>query len=391
MSGRPPTASSTARSQVPTTSETVRRQAARSLSLDHDGSGWEAIGERDPVLGALQARYDWLRPVCFYSAYEAATSFVIGQRIAMRQARVVKDRLAAEHGDPIEIGGQVVRPFPRPQRLVDIAEVQGISAVKVARLRDLARAALDGVLDTERLRALPEDEALSRASGAAGRRTVDRPGDPDARLRRRRLACRSRTRSAGPPSPRSTVSPEPPDDATWTAMSDAWRPYRMWATVLLHMAWRREQAVRRRATGRAARPVAPSRSDARRRSAVLARRAPAVVLRQRPLAQPDRQRRHLDQLVAGDELERGLEGDRAGRRQPERLVVRVGPDVGELLLLGRVDVHVARPAVLADDHALVDLDAGADEQLGALLEVEQAVGVGRCRRDPRRGRRSCDA
>ena len=40
-----------------------------------------------------------------------------------------------------------------------------------------------------------------------------------------------------------------------------------------------------------------------------------------------------------------------------------------------VDVHVARAAVLADDHALVDLDAGADEQLGALLEVEQAVGV----------------
>ena len=34
---------------------------------------------------------------------------------------------------------------------------------------------------------------------------------------------------------------EPPDDATWLAMSDAWRPYRMWATVLLHMAWRREQ------------------------------------------------------------------------------------------------------------------------------------------------------
>ena len=132
MSGRPTTASSTARSHGSDDVETVRRQAARSLSLDHDGRGWAAVGERDPVLGALQARYDWLRPVCFYSAYEAATSFVIGQRIAMRQARVVKDRLAAEHGDPIEIGGEVVRPFPRPQRLLDIHDVQGISAVKVA-------------------------------------------------------------------------------------------------------------------------------------------------------------------------------------------------------------------------------------------------------------------
>ena len=42
--------------------ETVRRQAARSLSLDHDGRGWMEVGARDPVLGALQAQYDWLRP-----------------------------------------------------------------------------------------------------------------------------------------------------------------------------------------------------------------------------------------------------------------------------------------------------------------------------------------
>jgi DNA-3-methyladenine glycosylase II len=220
--------------------ETVRRQAARSLSLDHDGSGWEAIGKRDPVLGALQARYDWLRPVCFYSAYEAATSFVIGQRIAMRQARVVKDRLSAEHGDPIEIGGQVVRPFPRPQRLVDIAEVQGISAVKVARLRDLARAAVDGVLDTERLRALPEDEALSQL------RTLPGIGPWTAQAILMRGCGLADSLPLEDDISRTAVAtlyglPEPPDDATWTAMSDAWRPYRMWATVLLHMAWRREQ------------------------------------------------------------------------------------------------------------------------------------------------------
>src|SRR4051794_27278616 len=103
----------------------------------------------------------------------------------------------------------------------------------------------------------------------------------------------------------------------------------------------------------------------------------ALVLREEPLPEADRLGRDFDQLVLGDELEGILEGQRRWRREAERLVVGMGPDVGELLLLGRVDVHVAGSSVLADDHALVDLDPGTDEQLGPLLEVEQAVGVAR--------------
>jgi len=51
----------------------------------------------------------------------------------------------------------------------------------------------------------------------------------------------------------------------------------------------------------------------------------------------------------------------------------VGADVGLLLLLGGVDVHVVRACVLADDHALVDLDARPDEHLAPLLEVVEGV------------------
>ena len=219
---------------------TVQRQAARSLSLDHDGGGWAAVGERDLVLGAVQARYDWLRPVCFYSAYEAATSLVMGQRISMRQTRAVKERLAAAYGDPIDIGGQVVRPFPRPQRLLEAKTVPGLSQVKVDRLHDLARAAIDGGLDTERLRGLPEAEAIAELQALPGVGPWTASG-----ILLRGCGVADALPLADEIS-RTAVAwaydlSEPPDDGTWTTISDAWRPYRMWATVLLHMAWRREQ------------------------------------------------------------------------------------------------------------------------------------------------------
>jgi DNA-3-methyladenine glycosylase II len=219
---------------------TVRRQAARSLSLDHDGTGWAAVGKRDAVLGVVQARYDWLRPVCFYSAYEAATSFVIGHRISMRQAHVVKDRLSAAYGDPIEIGGRVVRPFPRPQRLVELEAVAGLSQVKVGRLRDLGRAVMDGALDTERLRSLSEADALAELQELPG----VGPWTAQA-IWMRGCGVADAVPLADEISRTAVASfyglPVPPDDATWTSISDTWRPYRMWASVLFHMAWRREQ------------------------------------------------------------------------------------------------------------------------------------------------------
>src|SRR5580704_15597610 len=43
----------------------------RILSLDVDGSGFPAVGERDPVVGEAQRRYPGLRPVGFWSPYEA--------------------------------------------------------------------------------------------------------------------------------------------------------------------------------------------------------------------------------------------------------------------------------------------------------------------------------
>jgi DNA-3-methyladenine glycosylase II len=215
----------------------VMRQVSRSLSLDHDGSGWPDVGERDPVIGRLQREHDFLRPVCFYSAYEAATSFVIGQRIAMRQSARIKKKLSEAHGDRPTVNGQPYPAFPRPQELLAIKEIPGVSATKVEWLHGLAGAALDGRLESQTLRAMPFEEALARLRELPG----IGPWTADAILLR---GC-----GVADELPRSdevttrAVAALYGRDIVTTAdlleLAEAWRPYRMWAVVLLRVGWNR--------------------------------------------------------------------------------------------------------------------------------------------------------
>ena len=218
--------------------DAVRHQAARSLSLDHDGAGWPAVGRRDPVVGGLQQTYRMLRPVCFYSAYEAATSFVMGQRIAMRQLARVKERLRESTGDRPTIDGHAYPAFPRPEVLLEQRSIPGVSDEKVRRVHELARAALDGRLDTEALRALPADEALARLRELPG----VGPFSAEAVLLR---GCGvvdaiPTTEGASRKAIASLYGVDPTDQAAVDAITERWRPYRMWATVLVRMGWSRQ-------------------------------------------------------------------------------------------------------------------------------------------------------
>jgi DNA-3-methyladenine glycosylase II len=158
----------------------------------------------------------------------------------MRQTRVIKDRLGESYGDPVEIDGRTLRPFPRPERLLEVPSVTGLARVKVDRIHDLARAAIDGVLDTERLRLLPETEALAQLQALPG----VGPWTASAILLRG-CGIADAVPTVDDISRNAVAAiyglPEPPDDAAWTTISDVWRPYRMWANVLVHMAWRRQQ------------------------------------------------------------------------------------------------------------------------------------------------------
>src|SRR5580698_7971623 len=140
----------------------VRAQVERILSLDVDGSGFPAVGERDPVVGRLQQRYPGLRPVGFWSPYEAAAWAIIGARIRIRQAAVIKARMAGELGEAVSFGGRALSAFPAPQRLASLDGFPGLAGRKPEWLRSLAVAALDGRLGAVRLRELPAEEALAQ-------------------------------------------------------------------------------------------------------------------------------------------------------------------------------------------------------------------------------------
>jgi DNA-3-methyladenine glycosylase II len=132
----------------------VERQVARVFSLDVDATTYPEVGKREPRVERLMEALPGLRPVCFTSPYETAAWAVVSQRISMVQAGAIKARLIAEHGHPLRLGGVEVRCFPSPERLLEVESVPGLAAEKVERLHGVARAALAGLLDCDRLRAL---------------------------------------------------------------------------------------------------------------------------------------------------------------------------------------------------------------------------------------------
>ncbi|HEY2792812.1 MAG TPA: hypothetical protein VGJ28_10670 [Micromonosporaceae bacterium] len=215
--------------------ETAWRQALAVLSLDVDGSGYAEVGERDPILGKLQRDHAYLRPVLFHSPYEAACAFVIAHRLRIEQGRAIRQRMAQEHGESFEVDGTTAYAFPSPHRLLEIDHVDGINAEKVARLHGIARAALDGRLDRARLRELPVEQALAEVKQLRG------IGDF--------FAVAIVMRGAG------LVDAAPNDDITRAGIerfygrtdadivTEGWRPYRMWCSVLVHASERRARAL----------------------------------------------------------------------------------------------------------------------------------------------------
>jgi DNA-3-methyladenine glycosylase II len=204
----------------------VTAEASRILSVDIDGSELEAVAERDAVAGHLLQEHRGLRPVCFWTPYEAAVWGALSQRSSMTAASKVKARITRKHGIEVD----AARAFPSPKRLLQLDESLGVGETKRERLHHVARAALEGSLDAQALKRQGPEESLAQLQAISGVGPftaelilVRGAGHPDV-FPRHEQRLHTIMRSAY----------ELPDASVdeLEAIAERWRPYRSWIGFL---------------------------------------------------------------------------------------------------------------------------------------------------------------
>jgi len=222
----------------------VEAQVRRILSLDHDGPGWLAVGQRDPVLGDLQVRFAGLRPVLFHSPYEAAAWGILAQRRHRAQAAALRRRLAEAHGTTFTLdgsnGGEPLAAFPTPAQLLKVREFGGLDPVRISRLHAIATAALDGQLDPARLASLEPDAALTEIQKLPGLGPTY-----SGLVLLRAVGITDVLTRAEPRLPYYAAhyygsDHNPLTGSELAALAETWRPYRTWAAVLIRVAGDRD-------------------------------------------------------------------------------------------------------------------------------------------------------
>ena len=210
----------------------VRDQAARVLSLDHDATEFTRIGQRDPVIGRLQAAAPGLRPPLFYSPYEAAAWSVLSARRPARAMMHLRALLSEAHGRTFDLAGQRLAAFPTPSQLLRVGSFPGLPPEKIERLHGVARAALEGRLDVTALKDLGPDAAMAELQ------TIKGIGPFYSALIVIRGTGFTDVLPVSEPRALALVAqlynlPEPPTEDQFRALAEPWRPFRTWATVLI--------------------------------------------------------------------------------------------------------------------------------------------------------------
>lgn len=145
-----------------------KAQLERILGLDVDATSFIEVGDRDPVVKPLQSAAPGLRPPVLPSAYEAAAWSILQARRAGGQARQMRRHLAEQADTVVRIDGVDLPCMPPPSALLEAAAVPGMDDVRLERLHGIARAALDGRLNTHDLKSMDYNDARKQLEQLVG-------------------------------------------------------------------------------------------------------------------------------------------------------------------------------------------------------------------------------
>ena len=214
--------------------DVVAAQVARILSCTAAARDFLALGQRDPVIGALQAAAPGLRPVLFHSPYEAAVWSIVSARRARSQGIGLRERLSRELGTVFDVAGVESSCVPGPSRLLELDAVRGLPADRVPRLHAVAQRALEGGLSVEHL------TALGQQAAEAELQTLPGIGPFYSQLMSVRATGLDDALPTAEAISRAAVSElydvDVTTDAAYEAFAGRWRPVRAWAVVLIRAA-----------------------------------------------------------------------------------------------------------------------------------------------------------
>jgi DNA-3-methyladenine glycosylase II len=212
--------------------EALGKQVARVVSLDHDGDAFHQLCLADPVLARVHMKAPGFRPAFFYSPYEAALWSIISARRTRSQGITVRARMSELYGAGFELSGTRTLCVPTPSALLEIESVPGLPADRIPRLHAAAEAAQRGLLDADRLRAMPPEDAKAELQQLPG------IGPFYSSLIVIRACGHADAPTLGEPRSRAAIEQaygidhELGDDEL-LALAERWRPFRTWISVMM--------------------------------------------------------------------------------------------------------------------------------------------------------------
>jgi DNA-3-methyladenine glycosylase II len=145
---------------------------SRVLGTAADLSEWYARSRRIAWLRPIARRLRGLKPPRYPTLWEACAHAILFQQISIHAAAAIMRRVVESLGEPFAVGELLCFSFPNAQRWLEASDAElraaGLSRNKLAHVRSVARAFVEGTIDERELEKLSTGEAFERLCAIRG-------------------------------------------------------------------------------------------------------------------------------------------------------------------------------------------------------------------------------